>query len=141
MARMLCLMFVRLAGWMAMLARSAAAKDTDLLVLRQEIAVLQRQNPKPRLDWADRAVPAALARLLPASLQVTRLVTPVTLLRWHQRLARWRWTYPSQDGWPAGAASIRSRRAARVEIQDLIKLPMGRVAKACRVFCLAGWGL
>jgi len=72
-------------------------------VLRQEIAVLRRQNPKPRLDWADRAVPAALARLLPASLQVNRLVTPVTLLRWHQRLVRWRWTYPSQGGWPAGA--------------------------------------
>jgi hypothetical protein len=100
---MLCLMFVRLAGRMAMLARSAPAKDTVLLVLRQEIAVLRRQNPKPRLDWADRAVPAALARLLPASSQVNRLVTPVTLLRWHQRLVRWRWTYPSQGGWPVGA--------------------------------------
>jgi hypothetical protein len=51
------LMFVRLAGWMVLLARSAASKDAKLLVLRQEVAVLRRQNPKPRLDWADRAPP------------------------------------------------------------------------------------
>jgi hypothetical protein len=61
---MLYLVFVRLAGWMALLARSATSKDAELLVLRQEVAVLRRQNPKPRLDPADRAVIAALARLL-----------------------------------------------------------------------------
>ncbi len=49
-------MFVRLAGLMALLARSAASKDAEMLMLRQEVAVLRRQNPKPRLDWADRAV-------------------------------------------------------------------------------------
>jgi hypothetical protein len=62
---MLYLLFVRVTGWMALLARSAAAKDAELLVLRQEVAVLRRQNPKPRLEWADRMMIAGLARLLP----------------------------------------------------------------------------
>ena len=75
---MLYLFFVRLTGWMALLARSAASKDAELLVLRQEVAVLRRQNPKPKLDWADRMVIAALARLLPRPLRMSRLVTPDT---------------------------------------------------------------
>ena len=81
MVRMLCLMFVRLAGWMALLARSPASKDAELLVLRQEVAVPRRQLPRPKLDWADRAVLAALAGLLSSFLRMGRLVTPDTLLR------------------------------------------------------------
>jgi hypothetical protein len=69
---MLYLIFVRLTGWMALLARSAASKDAELLVLRHEVAVLRRQNPRPGLDWADRTVLAALARLLPRSLRRRR---------------------------------------------------------------------
>jgi hypothetical protein len=97
---MLYLIFVRLTSWMILLARSAAAKDAELLVLRQEVAVLRRKNPKPKLDWADRAIIAALARLLPRPLRMNRLVTPETLLRWHRRLVRWRWTYPHRGGRP-----------------------------------------
>jgi putative transposase len=62
---MLYLMFARLAGWLALLARSSASEAAELLVLRQEVAVLRRQHPRPRLDWADRAVLAALAGYCP----------------------------------------------------------------------------
>jgi putative transposase len=97
---MLYLMFVRLTGWMALLARSTASKDVELLMLRHEVAVLRRQSPRPKLDWADRAVLAAIARMLPRPLRGSRLVTPSTLLRWHRRLVRWRWTYPPKTGRP-----------------------------------------
>ncbi len=63
--RLSYLILVRLSSWLVLLGRSSASKDVELLVLRHEVAVLRRANPKPRLDWADRAVFAALTRRLP----------------------------------------------------------------------------
>jgi putative transposase len=96
--RLLYLLMTRLFAWVALLARSGASKDIEILVLRHEIAVLRRQVPRPKPDWADRAVIAALARLLPRRLRLHRIVTPGTLLTWHRRLIKNKWTYPNATG-------------------------------------------
>lgn len=105
------LVMLRVFGWLALLARSDRAKDVEILILRHQVAVLQRQVTAPRLSWADRAVLAALARLLPGSqLRQLRLIaSPRTLLRWHASLVRWRWTYPRRaPGRPRTAQVIRA---------------------------------
>jgi len=97
---MVYLMFVRLAGWLALRARSSAAKDAELLVLRQEVAVLSRQHPRPRRTGPTGRYSPPWPWLLPKPLRVSRLVTPDTLLRWHRQLVRGRWTYPYRGGRP-----------------------------------------
>jgi putative transposase len=106
--RLLYLIFLQLVNLLVLLGRSSASKDVELLVLRHEVAVLRRANPKPRLDWADRAVFAALVGALPTMLWGHRLVTPGTILRWHRRLVAKKWTYPHRVGRPPVEDTVAS---------------------------------
>ena len=107
---------LRVFGWLALLARSDRAKDAEILLLRHQVAVLQRQTRTPKLSWADRAILSALARLLPSGhLRHMRLIiSPRTLLRWHADLVRRRWSYP-----PRTAGRPRTARAVRALVLEM----------------------
>jgi putative transposase len=87
--------------------RSDRSKDVEILVLRHQLAVLQRQRPHPRFTPQDRAVLTALARMLGRDRWSILLVKPDTLLRWHRRLVANHWTYPHRPGRPATIAETR----------------------------------
>ena len=105
--RLLYLIVIRVFGWLLLLGRGQASKNAEIMVLRHEVTVLRRQVARPKPDWADRAVLAALARLLPAVLRAHRLVTPGMLLAWHRRLLTRKWAYPNRPGRPQTSQEIR----------------------------------
>ena len=63
--RLIYQMFFKLLGWIVLRTRSDTSKEIEILVLRHQLAVLQRRTPRPRMSWTDRALIAALTRLLP----------------------------------------------------------------------------
>ncbi len=115
--RLAYLALAHVLSWLALLARSDAAKDVEILVLRHELAILRR-NPRPALTWIDRAFLSALSRLLPTQLRRLRLVSPTTLLRWHARLLARRWTlWVPKTRSPAVASTfVQEPRSARVMV-------------------------
>jgi putative transposase len=84
----------RLLGLVRDHRRDALSKDAEILVLRHQLAVLRRQVGRPRFSWSDRALIALLASFVPRERWRSFLVTPQTVLDWHRRLVRRRWTYP-----------------------------------------------
>src|ERR671918_2742220 len=79
---------------LALLGRGDASKDLEILVLRHQLGVLRRQVPRPRLEPADRALLAAVSRVLPRARWSCFLVQPETLLRWHRHMVAGSWTFP-----------------------------------------------
>jgi hypothetical protein len=104
---MVCLLAARVFAWLVLLARSEAAKDAEILVLRHEVAVLRRQVGAPKPTWPDRAVLAILTRILPRRLRAERIVSPRTLLAWHQRMVARKWAQPVAPGRPPVDGELR----------------------------------
>ena len=104
--RLAYLLTIRLFGWLVLLARSSTSKDVEILVLRHEIGVLRRQVARPKPDWADRAVMAALARLLPRYLRIQRIVTPGDPARLAPAPDQEQIDLPEHHRTPAGACGV-----------------------------------
>jgi hypothetical protein len=92
---------------LALLTHGDAAKELEILVLRHQLNVLRRQTPRPKLEPADRALLAAISRVMPRSRWTCFLVRPETLLHWHRRLVAGAWTYPHQPGRPPLHEDVR----------------------------------
>jgi hypothetical protein len=105
--RFVFLLITHLAAWLRLSLREEAWKTAETLILRHQLAVLQRRRPRrPRLNWADRALLAALLAVIPRALHrgLRLVVTPDTIVRWHRGIVRCRWAARSAhllDG-PAG---------------------------------------
>jgi transposase len=108
--RLLYLIFRQVMSWLGLLARSSRSKDVEILVLRHEVAVLRRQVRRPRLSWADRAVFAALTRLLSPTCRRHRIVTAATIVRWHRDLVKRRWTQPRRHRTSGRRTPLELRR-------------------------------
>jgi putative transposase len=103
--RFMFLVTTRLAAWSRLSRREETWKTAEILILRHQLTVLQRQQPRrPNLDWAGRALPAALLGVIPKARShgLRLLVTPDTILRWHRDIVRRRWPPGPGAASPAG---------------------------------------
>ncbi len=91
----------------ALQCQSNEVKDLEIVLLRHELGILQRQIRRPTMTWTDRSFLAAASRLLPRAQWRSFIVTPATLLRWHRRLVAKRWTYARGVGRPSIRREIR----------------------------------
>jgi putative transposase len=105
--RLLYLLVRAVVGWLGLLARSESSKEAEILLLRHQLAVLRRQVARPRPCWADRALQAALSRLVPGGRWPRLFVAPETVLRWHRDLVRRRWSVRRRGGRPPTRPSVR----------------------------------
>jgi hypothetical protein len=143
---------LRVFGWLAVLARCDRAKDVEILILRHQVAVFQRQIRASRPSWADRAILAALARLLPGShiRQMRLIVSPQTLLRWHADLVRRRWALclPKISSaqvkgilcWCCSAARRSQRSVQQPRAENPIRAGGAGADRNCDVLVPAGRG-
>ena len=107
--RLIYLLFSKLLSWTVLRTQSDTTKEIEILILRHQLAVLQRRTPRPPISWPHRALIAALTRLLPTRRRLGMLVTPATILRWHQPLVARHWTtQPTRAGRPAIPARLRA---------------------------------
>jgi len=104
----------RFASWLRLSRREEAWKTAEILILRHQLAALQRREPRrPKLNWADRAMLAALLSVIPKARRhgLRLLVTPETILRWHREIIRRRWATRSTRGRTGRPATRRTIRA------------------------------
>ena len=88
--RFVFLLITRVAAWLRLSQREEAWRSAEILVLRHQLAVLQRRPCRPQLNWADRALLAALLAVIPKARRrgLRLLVTPETIVRWHRDIVR-----------------------------------------------------
>ena len=112
--RFVFLLITRVAAWLRLSRREEAWKTAEILILRHQLAVLQRRQPRrPKLNWADRALLATLLSVIPKARRhgLRLLVTPDTILRWHRDIVRRRWAARSMRGRTGRPATRRNIRA------------------------------
>ncbi|HKD86973.1 MAG TPA: hypothetical protein VKB62_00475, partial [Streptosporangiaceae bacterium] len=105
------LLVTRVTAWLRLSRREEAWQTAEILILRQQLAVLQRRQPgRPHLTWADRALLAALLSVIPKARRqgLRLLVTPDTILRWHRDIVRRRWSARSKRGRTGRPATRRN---------------------------------